>query len=621
MLPCPAGDPSTPGALFEDLPEYALVLTLQRLALGDQLSARQASAALRRACDGAVHGLVARRGALPPAAWATFIASRRLVVCGESSIPWPGWHAAQQPCPSWRTQQQQQQQQQAGQRQPRPEPPPQHQLVDLPRLLHALRHTPPRATHLSIADLHPSFSPADALQLAAALAAAPAAAGLLHLELATPASLPAGALDAALRSLARLRHLSLRCSPGSSPRHPSAAHSPPSSSSSHAPPWRPALPPSLTSLTWQDPDAPHDLDLACLGRLPQLQHLALLGVGCSGAGALARLTALRSLALEPHPRSSCRLEPADLQQLALLTRLEMRGAAAWGGGSYAQLWGALAGLPSLRHLRLGTVLLLAGLQPLRGVTALQADHLVCPIAQAQAAAGCLRGCLPGLRRLSAGACRELADLARALQHHGALQSLELGSASCRGRAWCWGQACLGTLGRLREFQVGLLELWYGSGADGLLADLAGCAALEEVEVQLSCLEQPAMEGEEVALVTGQGLRAVAGGACSGSLRALHLWQGWQHGVRGVAVGEVAGALLAGDGALPRLASLRLPMCVPATWLVQLEARGLEVGQVRCANSAWDQLDCSVRAPGGRQVRLMAGGVEPSARAVEAVRVG
>jgi hypothetical protein len=597
--PCPAHADSP---RFGDLCDHALLLILQHLRLADQLSARQASAALRRACGDAVRGLQARRGALPPAAWAAFPGARRLVVCGEGACPEPGWCGEPEPgwrrrLQRWRRRQQQQQQQQAGrQHQPVGQQQRERELVSLPDLLAALQHVAARATHLAIQDLHPGLSDAQALRLAAALAASPAAPGLLHLELSTPASLPPAALDAALLGLPRLRHLSLQCTL-SSPGHPSAASAPPQ-------PWRPAFPAGLTALRIQDAHAPHTLDLACLARLPRLQHLELLGARCSRPGALAALTGLRSLALEPHLGSGGRVELEHLQALALLTRFETGGSAI-GSGSFCQLWAALAALPALQHLRLGTVLLLAGLQPLPEVTTLQAEHLVCPIAQA-AAAGCLSSCLPRLRRLGGAACRELADLARAVSHHGALESVEVGSASCRGRAWCWEQACLGTLTRLRELRVGRLELWFGSGADGLLADLAGCAALEEVDVQLSCLEVPAAECEEVALVTGRSLAAVAAGACRGSLRRLHLWQGWEAGVRGVALRTVAGALLS-PGAMPQLRSVRLAMDVPAAWQAQLERLGLEV-EARCSCSAWGLLDCTVRLPGGGQeVRLMSGG--------------
>jgi hypothetical protein len=192
----------------------------------------------------------------------------------------------------------------------------------------------------------------------------------------------------------------------------------------------------------------------------------------------------------------------------------------------AQQWQQLAQrLPGLQHLTVHGLELGPGSPPAPQLTRLEAELRLVGFGEQQqgqqgqagagAAAGALLATLPALQRLTArGGSVDHQALLAALQGHPQLTWLTIRSWDRAIAVPRWPGNLLGGVPHLRQV---LLQQPGCSSIDDLLADAAGCAQLEELEVE-------SRDGRfrYVQAVTGAGLAALAAGPCRHTLRRLVL---------------------------------------------------------------------------------------------------
>jgi hypothetical protein len=236
-----------------------------------------------------------------------------------------------------------------------------------------------------------------------------------------------------------------------------------------------------------------------------------------------------------------------------------------------QQWQQLVsqGLPGLRELGVERLTLDSSCPAAPSLTSLSAQLVLSSgCFKAGGSAGStfsLAAILPALKRWEATDCngRLLIDVPSALRGHPQLTELRLkGMDYCTWRpSWPAQQGLLSGLPQLRKL---VLDSAPCSDLEGMLA---GCPHLEEVTHET--WEDDARE----AIFTGAGLEALAGGACSGSLRRLVLdtqladFIGRYHRSPGFPVGNLcfsvaSAAALLRPGALPQLRELQLDVALP-----------------------------------------------------------
>ncbi len=271
--------------------------------------------------------------------------------------------------------------------------------------------------------------------------------------------------------------------------------------------------PGLRKLQLQIPGSRGLVNVGSLGSLPQLQRLEL------------------DLVTEDEPTSISAEEEALLQALLLaasqlphLHTLKAPGAAVGPAE-----WQLLAGMPALQQAHLGRLGLLgAAALPAVGLVQLEVEdlHLECW------EAGALAALLPQLEELEIrNGTTSVLRLCKALQGHSRLRRLAhwpgfdddgLGLDDDHEATWPAGQP-LQSMPQLQSVIISTYR-WYRS-MDGLLADAAGCAGLQELYVALGWdgdLEQVEDEPLEPFWATASGLAAVAAGPCSSTLQKLRL---------------------------------------------------------------------------------------------------
>jgi hypothetical protein len=275
---------------------------------------------------------------------------------------------------------------------------------------------------------------------------------------------------------------------------------------------------------------------------PRLRKLQLLTRGSSrglvNAASLSSLTCLQHLELDVTtccPSDTNAKEQAVLHALLLaasqlphLHTLKAPGAAVG-----PEEWQLLAGMPALQQAHLGWLGSLdAAALPAAGLVQLEVEDL--HLESWEWEAGALAALLPELEELEiSGGARSVLKLCTALQGHSRLRRLvhwpdfnDDGLAIDDGREATWpeGQP-LRSMPQLQSVVI-CTDKWY-CNMDGLLADAAGCAGLQELDISFGwdCYNHE-MEGEplEPFWATARGLAALAAGPCASTLRKLRLGQ-------------------------------------------------------------------------------------------------
>jgi hypothetical protein len=260
-----------------------------------------------------------------------------------------------------------------------------------------------------------------------------------------------------------------------------------------------------------DQDRLHNITSA-MAACHQLQHLSLTlsaapeqQVADVAAAAVAHLPQLRSFALPHSPISSQQWQQL-VQGLPGLQQLDV---------NRVDLGPASPPAPQLTSLR--AELGLGGFDPPAGQPQQEGE-------QGPAGpqpGGALLALLPALRQLKAtcSSVSSVTALHTALRGHPQLTQLHVDSYEARPQLLQWPQGLLGGIPRLR--QVRLTDPACSS-VDDLLADAAGCAQLEELEVVMESTSLVVTLGDEQQALMGAGLAALAAGACRHTLRRLVL---------------------------------------------------------------------------------------------------
>ncbi len=364
----------------------------------------------------------------------------------------------------------------------------------------------------------PAWSTEQGLALAHALLGSCCSAGLR--ALCVEERLPPAAAEALLGGLAALREASL--SVGGCQQPPSEDKSG-GSSRALAWPWRlDADVRGLESLTLRCNQSVL-LDMASLAGAGRLTELVLVDcrkpLNWAAAGAL---TSLRSLAL----RQSASAIAPSVRRLACLAPLQqLESLELVGGSCSAADWPHLAALPKLTFLKLHRLVVSEQQQAQQAQqqqqrarqlpSAIESLHITdCLAFQVEPgrAPGCLARQLPALQELVAQVeC--LDQLACALQGHPTLDLLLVTAYQDeQPPERAWPRQLLRQLPALQD--VTLYDSRLEPGA--LLADLAGCAALQSLHIEAPEEQQPA------ALAAPGPLAALAVGEAARSLRRLHL---------------------------------------------------------------------------------------------------
>jgi hypothetical protein len=333
-----------------------------------------------------------------------------------------------------------------------------------------------------------------------------------------------------------------------------------------------------------------------VARFPaQLQQLSLYSTTCrvdvAGLAACSGLTSLELRLYEncpdnlPNAIAACQqlrsltvqvyLSPQqqeDLLAAASATLTQLRSLSLPYSCPSPQMWQQLAqGLPSLQELRLPQLRLAPGLSAAPGITSLSAG--LTWLEENEDSRTSLAAVLPALRALNTNYYNwavHLTVLTQALWGHAQLAELKVWSMGITPQAPWPPQDLLSSLPQLRRLV--LLQPPCAS-LDALLADAAGCARLEELEVRISSGFRE-YDGEPEPL-TGAGLAALAAGACSDSLRRVVLETQLSEHMRLIVDEEldqlperpecfspVSVAALLRPGALPRLRELELDVALP-----------------------------------------------------------
>jgi hypothetical protein len=477
---------------LEDVPDDLLHNALLPL-LGppDVLSARLASRHLRSAASKAISTLLAVNGQLPREAWQVFSAAVGVVVRLLDTSDTSGIRRALQT------------------------------LADeLPgRLLSIDLQRGPIKT--AAAGLRANTTKA----LSAFLRNAPQrpwAAGLQQLRISNELEVTLVVARAALAGLPSLRELqiSIRAEDaGGSSRSAALAQ----------------FPPALEALVLRGWDV--SVDAAGLAATcPGLRKLQLQVPGSRGlvnAASLSSLTCLQQLELNlitgGMPSSVSAEEEAWLHAMLLavsplphLLTLKAPGAAVG-----PEEWQLLAGMPALQQALLGRLSSLgAAALPVAGLVQVEVEDLQLECWEA----GALAALLPQLEQLHVrGGTMSLLRLCTALQGHSRLRRLVHWPRFVGGRddeigvSWAAGQP-LQSMPQLQSINISVGG-WYGN-MDGLLADAAGCAGLQELGVGFGWdFYNEEMVGEQAPepfWATARGLAALAAGPCASTLRKLRL---------------------------------------------------------------------------------------------------
>jgi hypothetical protein len=305
---------------------------------------------------------------------------------------------------------------------------------------------------------------------------------------------------------------------------------------------------------------------------------------------IAACQQLRSLSLEVDfsPQQQEDLLAAASANLAQLRSLHLPYAI-----PSPQQWQQLAqGLPSLQELQLRELHLAPGSPAAPGVTSLSAHTwLEENEGGAEGSGSSLAAVLPALQAFDTEYCNcivHLTELTQVLWGHTQLAELKVWSMGIIAQAPWPPQELLSSLPQLRRLV--LLDPPCAS-LDALLADAAGCAGLEELEVQIST-GYCEYDGEPEPL-TGAGLAALAAGACSGSLRRVVLETQLSEHMCLMMDEELdqlpewlecfslaSVAVLLRPGALPRLRELELDVALPPLGHSKQQLEGAEAYIVR-----------------------------------------
>jgi hypothetical protein len=556
-----------------DLPPELLTALLQHAEVEGVLSARLAARFLRGPGAAAVLELLADGAALPLDAWRAFPHATRLRV-DHASVPRPELVQRLlllvQSLPS-RVQAiamaldcHARQDIRAASKQSTPS---QHEQ----QLVQALITAPcsPGLAQLHIAPLCVSTAPADALllglpslrsaQLSVCWGAAQAGTARAAVEQALAARMaapdtPVAAVPAATwrPQAGHLQHLS-RCAAGSSsegaplgPSCPLAVLVPAAADSSQR------LPTCPCSLTICCTDSSMYLDLSALGGATRLQRLCLAG-SVHNWQVVGSLTSLQYIEVLRFARLYIPLPPRHLAGLQQLRNVSMVY-----DNCGAEDWRALAQLPLLEEVTFGDVVVPQDAAP-AAVTSLTciAGELLLEV-PAAALEGCLGRLLPRLEMLSVGGVGDPGQLLRALKGHAALDDLcifiwEGDYAGPEG----WAPQQLSQLPTLLmlKLDVDLISV------DALLEDVAGSSSVRSIDVSF---RSDGAGGQQ----RGQGLAALAAGACSDCLQQLRVVSEARQGLpeeEGFAatalfdVEQVAGLL---GGGMRELQHVELDVLVP-----------------------------------------------------------
>jgi hypothetical protein len=274
---------------------------------------------------------------------------------------------------------------------------------------------------------------------------------------------------------------------------------------------------------------------------PGLRKLQLLIPGSRGlvnAGSLGSLTQLQQLELDVrHIRdeepTSVTAEEQVLLQALLLAAIQLphlHTLKAPGAAVGPEEWQLLAGMPALQQALLGRLGSLgAAALPVAGLVQLEVEDLQLESWEA----GAVAALLPQLEELEIrNGTMSLLRLCTALQGHSRLRRLlhwphfgdDDGHAFDYEPEATWPEAQpLQSMPQLQS--VNISDRWYRN-MDGLLADAAGCAALQELDVRFGWdFYDEEMEGEQAPepfWATARGLAALAAGPCASTLRKLQL---------------------------------------------------------------------------------------------------
>jgi hypothetical protein len=327
------------------------------------------------------------------------------------------------------------------------------------------------------------------------------------------------------------------------------------------------------------------LDGAALAACSRLQEpdldLGRLEGSFSHISGLAALMDLESLIFEPADMELHGDMLAAVSQLPLLQSLTMMRADIVATDSGPE-WGHLAAMPALQDLEVMTLELdlLEGAAPLR-ITSLVLYHQLLgsedpatgQVPKLQP--GCLAALLPELQPLEVlNSNDEPADcrtygchtrIAAALQGHQHLQHLEIHSWDEQHTDDEWEPPCCqqhmrGALASLQQLRTVRLLQCACQHIDEVLAVLAGCPQLQELEVAHGRGGLPRRAPEPPEL-EGRGLEQLALGACAGTLRQMALCcapfleiHTSEHVHHGFSMRQVARLL---DGSCPQLQELEL----------------------------------------------------------------
>jgi hypothetical protein len=209
----------------------------------------------------------------------------------------------------------------------------------------------------------------------------------------------------------------------------------------------------------------------------------------------------------------------------------------------AQAFAALASLPKLQQLRLASIhVVLEQQQALQRLVCLtSAGDVRIRVASEQAGPdGSATWALPQLQQLACGPV-SLVGLAASLRGHAKLRQLRASTAGQAPEQWPAGGQLLGSLAALQQLQLSDMAL---TNPDALVADVAGCSELQQLELRLRAPDAAGSSGGRLngsraagigralskllmltssgsssssGRVTSGGLLVLSWGACRGSL--------------------------------------------------------------------------------------------------------
>jgi hypothetical protein len=427
-------------------------------------SARCASKALLDAARMAIKSLTAEDGYIPASAWREFPrACRVLITCSAAAHLTPA--------------------------------------AFLDRVARLLSELPERcdSIHYERSELHSRFTPKDHLQFVQLLLSSACCSAIRDLVI--QPWITTAAADAVLHACKQLQHAQLSVFTERTQEDPADACWCPSADLSH-----------ITGSIKLECHTP--IDLASLSTASKLQHLQLIADTSSTAPlinlqAISSLTSLHSLRLESSALEEG-VSPAQAQAFTSLQQLRsFTSRSRWPAAS----WAALASLPSLTDINLGSIKIgISAASPAAAAAAAAATSITCRSLRLEAPAALLRGCLarqlPHLRRLvtwpeGAG---HVQHLLTGLQGHAGLRELWLGGDD-QPEAEPWEHQLLSQLPALQSLSIACVV-----PPDTLLADIAGCSRLTRL----------VLDNQSDGHITATGVAALRAGPCGASLQEVTL---------------------------------------------------------------------------------------------------